>query len=358
MKLGNILSIFCFLAAMASCSMEDDMMNGQDVNTQVPVVKAGDAFIGFSVDTQVLATTKANDTDKTQAPDANERAINSCSMILLEGDEVLIADDDVFVNSDNVIVQTKDGKDTVKYMVKVKTPSPYKVMIIANSTEKFAGKTDLAAINKVLQNDKDALVKVGTEPVKFADGFVGYTSTVESRNNPVMVNPVVVKQLSARIDLNSFNVEAFVENSDPVDVVLKSVTLTNLNTTIYTGDTYEATPKLENETYTFENGGFKVYDASEEEGQQNIALTEIPRFYTFSNQLESNHITMSITYMVGDIEYITKEPYVINGPGNSDHNYVKSSNLYKVNVNMNLRSGITFTANVLEWVEVNLPVEF
>ncbi|WP_456088793.1 hypothetical protein [Parabacteroides sp.] len=356
MKLKNILSMVCFLCLVFSCSMEDDVLNGQNGNAQIPTIEEGDVYVGFSIDRQSLAATKAN---TTQDPDKAEKEIKSCSIILLDGDNVLIADDNVHVNSDNVIVKTAAGKDTVKYMVKVKTPSPYKVMVVANSDKTFAGLANLTAINNVLQDDKDALVKVGTGNVVFESGFKGYTSTVESSNHPVMVDPVTVSQLSARIDLNSFNVVEFIENSDPVDVVVKSVTLTNLNTTIYTGNTYVATPQLETETYTFENGGFKVYDATASEDKRNIALTEIPRFYTFSNQLENSPITMSITYTVGDIEYTTKTPYVINKPGNSaDHEYVKSSWLYKVNVDMSLRSGITFTTNVLDWVDVNLDVEF
>ena len=352
MKLKNIISMVCFLCLAVACSMEDDVLNDQNTNVQIPEIETGDAYVGFSVDMQALATTKSADT---QDPEENEKKITSCSMILLEGDNVLIADDNVYVNSNNVIVKTKAGQDTVKYMVKVKTPSPYKIMVIANSTKKFDGLATLGDINKVVQEDKDALVKVGTEPVVFENGFKGYVSTVESRNHPVMVNPVTLKQLSARIDLNSFEVVEFLENSDPMDVVLKSVTLSNLNTTIYTNDTYVTSPELKSETYTFENGGFKVYDVATD---KHIALTEIPHFYTFSNQLKDTPVTMSITYTVGDIEYTTKAPYVINKPENSAHDYVKSSYLYKVNVKMSLRSGITFTTNVLEWVSVNLDVDF
>ena len=174
-----------------------------------------------------------------------------------------------------------------------------------------------------------------------------------------MVDPVKVEQLTARIDLNSFNVVEFIDHSDPMDVIVKSVTLTNLNTTIYTGNTYENSPKLKSETFTFKDGGCKVFDASAEKDKQNIELTEFPHFYTFSNQIVETPVTMSITYTVGDVEYTTTNPYVINKPGNNpDHQYVKSSTLYKVNVNISLRSGITFTTNVLDWVNVNLDVEF
>ena len=72
------------------------------------------------------------------------------------------------MNKENYIVKTKDGTkdDWAKVILKVKKPSPYSVMVIANSSKSFAGCQSENNIKDIIQDDKDALVKVGKMDIR------------------------------------------------------------------------------------------------------------------------------------------------------------------------------------------------
>ena len=84
------------------------------------------------------------------------------TLIFFEGTQVSSIMEGLFVNKENYIVKTKDGTkdDWAKVILKVKKPSPYSVMVIANSSKSFAGCQSENNIKDIIQDDKDALVKV------------------------------------------------------------------------------------------------------------------------------------------------------------------------------------------------------
>ena len=108
-----------------------------------------------------------------------------CTLIFFEGTQVSSIMEGLFVNKENYIVKTKDGTkdDWAKVILKVKKPSPYSVMVIANSSKSFAGCQSENNIKDIIQDDKDALVKVGKMDISFDTDFAGYPTIAEALGN-------------------------------------------------------------------------------------------------------------------------------------------------------------------------------
>ena len=130
MKLKNILSFFCFLAAMASCSMDDEtVMNdiSKEINSSTGTSK--EALVSFQLDMNGLTTKSVTNagTDNTV-----DQEVNNIVIFLLNGDNVIDyallnkADGD-FLQSGNVCTPKADFGFLTK---KVNT---LKLMVIANS---------------------------------------------------------------------------------------------------------------------------------------------------------------------------------------------------------------------------------
>lgn len=136
----------------------------------------------------------------------------------------------LFVNSENYIVKKKNGTedDWAKVIVKVKKPSPYSVMVIANSSKSFAGCQSESDINDIIQDNKDALVKVGKMNINFDSNFAGYATIREALEKPLEVGPVPLSQLTARIELAEFNVSGFQGASVQEKITVTGVDLLNL----------------------------------------------------------------------------------------------------------------------------------
>ena len=89
MKLRNILSVFCFLAAMASCSMEDDtMMNDASKEFEASVNADKEAYVAVQMDLNGLATKSVAVGDPSTDNTADQE-INNLALFLLDGNNVI-----------------------------------------------------------------------------------------------------------------------------------------------------------------------------------------------------------------------------------------------------------------------------
>ena len=92
MKLKNILSMVCFLCLVFSCSMDDEtVMNDMQNQLEKENVSNGNVLLSFNIGSTDLATRSGEEGD----PETNGKRINSCSMILYEGNEILFAQDNL-----------------------------------------------------------------------------------------------------------------------------------------------------------------------------------------------------------------------------------------------------------------------
>lgn len=368
MKLVNILSIATIIAAFASCSMEDDVLNelSQQTREEQKIEEQGaEAALSFKINTPTLLSTKGgtiNDGDpKTQAI-AETEAITHCSLILLEGNTILRAIDNLYVNN-GILVYTKGQDDMVKLIVKVKENSNYRFVVVANSSTAFESTTfnypnnTYNQITTSVQNktDLDNLVKFGEKAIRFDDNFSGYASTKAALDNPIIIgtengeNGIVLHQLAARIELTEFTVTGLTEGTVPFDVTLTGVQLFNINTGSYT--TTENTDYINNtyinsETVTFGENGRLIYQANSSDGSNGICLfneTEKPVFYTFRNQNTEKPVGMKIYFKVGNEERESRM-IIVNPPKNNGYNgnhaldYVHSGYIYKLSVRFEVQN--------------------
>ena len=225
MKLKNILSFFCFLAAMASCSMDDEtVMNdiSKEINSSTGTSK--EALVSFQLDMNGLTTKSVTNagTDNTV-----DQEVNNIVIFLLNGDNVIDyallnkADGD-FLQSGNVCTPKADFGFLTK---KVNT---LKLMVIANSgitASTVSNYTTGAQVKAASANLADC-TKFGESNItwQYADGseYPGYEKI--NGTDGVLAQPsypvnVTVKQAYARVELASFNVKKQ-SGSESVDVTL------------------------------------------------------------------------------------------------------------------------------------------
>lgn len=338
MKLKNILSVMCIVFAAVSCSTEDDILNEIGATNPVENKVSNEAYIAFKTFLASGVNTKSIEDGGELAANEAEAAINSCSLILLNGDAVQAVVDGVHVDKDNVIVKTASptaAGDTVKFLVKVNQAN-YRLMVIANSDTKFAGCATLSDVESKIQSDNISnLVKVGIKDVTFPTGFEGYASTIESANHPVMTD-VVLTQLTARVELKGFNVE-FINNTKPVDITIKKIEVKNINTRSNIGnDAINDANGFTSSSKLYDNG-ITVYSTSSgiEAGTYvfgDKGNEAIHPFYTYRNNNISNPLQMAVTYLADGVEKTTRWITI------NDNNPIQNGYVYQLTINAKVTS--------------------
>lgn len=310
--------------------------NGHSGNVEIEL---GEVSLSFKASLSSLSTKSLSDAGSLD-PSTEEAAINSCTLILFEGNQVSSIMEGLFVNDENYIVKTKDGTkdDWAKMIVKVKKPSPYSVMVIANNTASLDGcitKDDIKT--KAIQKGKDALVKFGELPVVFSSEFAGYPTIAEAKEKPLVVGPVSLYQLSARIELAEFNVVDFQGASKPEDVVVTGVDVFNLNTESYTTNeqihrvaTYR--PESKNYTEGVYNETLKL------PASHSFVNKENPySFYSFRNlaENEDDQVKIQVRFTVGGSKERKTSQFVINKADGVSFG-VQSGYVYRLILNMTI----------------------
>lgn len=332
--------------------MEDDII-------QNDFVKNNESFseenVHLSFNLQggtALTKSSATGNPATEAIAATE-AISTCSVILYKGDDVLSVRDGVAVTNNTTL--------PADFSILTKEQTGLGIMIVANSTITFAGKTDMDDVKAAVQTaafTDGSLVKVGTATIDFTDksaaantNYAASTSTAKTATN-TYTQAVTVYQLAARIELVDFNVTYTA--SKAADVVIKSVRLLNAN---YSSKTGMGAEKVIAGDYNVENTGnyqnvssslkdYLVYRSSGTvEGLKSPVV-----FYSYKNtnatdiaqsdsryikDINENNLTkVEITFSVGDKVYI--KSYVINRPesNTTGTTYVNPNYIYRLTVNM------------------------
>ena len=211
-------------------------------------------------------------------------------------------------------------------------------MVIANSSKSFAGCQSENNIKDIIQDDKDALVKVGKMDISFDTDFAGYPTIAEALGKPLEIGTIPLSQLTARIELAEFNVSGFQGASVKEKVTVTGVDLLNLNPESYTIN--EQTHK--NATYLSES---KTCNVEVYNGVSDLPSTysfvdnkNLLSFYSFRNlaKAESDQVKMQVRFKIGNSnEERTTRPFVINKEGNILHG-VKSGYVYRLVVNMTI----------------------
>lgn len=340
MKIKTIISSICLMLLAISCSMDDDMLNDVEkgVLGNVETIDMGEVALSLkaslsSLETKSLSSLQAS---------TDEATIDNCTLIFFEGEQVSSVMEGLFVNSENYIVKKENGTkadDLAKVIVKVKKPSPYSVMVIANSSVSFADCKLKSDISGKIQTEKDALVKIGEMNIDFETDFSGYTTIAEALEKPLEIGPIPLHQLTARIELAEFNVSGFAGSSVPEKVTVTGVDVYNLNPESLT--TNVQTHK--NAIYQSESKNYEV-DVDVYDGTQELPVhysfvdqKNLLSFYSFRNLAanESDQIKMQVRFKVGNGKERTTKLFVINKDGDT-LNGVKSGYVYRLILNMTI----------------------
>ena len=311
MKLGNILSIFCFLAAMASCSMDDDtMMNDASKEIEASVNTNKEAYLAFGMDLGVM-NTKATVQDKvTGTDDQIDQDINNLWIFLLDGETVLnnayLAKGDIHFDTNHHLY--KDADHTTPFGFLTKKKDNLKLFVIANSTytannAAIAACTTLSGIKALSlgANDLDACVKVSDVANVVWGDYPGYEKINGAegalQQDPCWVN-VTLKQAYARVGLKSFVVKKSNELTDNIDVTLLEATLSNQNMAWYVGG---AGKNISNNTpsYLAQDASYTCNTASitDNEGL-NLISGDLAAYKTFQNETDAP-VSINLKYQIG-----------------------------------------------------------
>lgn len=324
MKLADIFSIICLLFFACACSSDEGGINDITGNKEGT---AGEAILSFHVKSGEVKTKGASETG---SDNKIGQAIQSCSVILFSGNEILAIEDDARV--------TDGAVEGVSFMTKVR--EGLKVMVVANSKTTFRSCKNMGEVRAALQQEANfnagELTKVGEADVTWsATGMnAGFDPASSVSNMTRYIQPVVVKQLAACIQLEAFNI-IYNTGSKPADVHLVSVELLNANyvTTTANGEVTGDQALYKNQTWNLGTTFVPVY-----QNGQSVALTQMPTFYSFQNTNAEKPVSMKIKFTVGNQPY--EKTYVINRPSEGNFTnetgtvYVNPNYLYRLKVNM------------------------
>lgn len=347
MKLKNILSVFCCLVAMASCSMEDDVLNSPVKEIQSPNSER-EAILNINLASTTLFTksTEVANGDK-------ETKLENCVLVLMEGDDVLS------VRTSNDIDATTGKVNNATFLTKVRSGLSLIAIVNVANTNDYLSVATRAALNKEVAVDPNSaacLVKQGESKIEFPVGF-GSSSTELTEENTLSVK-INVSQLAAKIELNTFNITYASGIQKEKLVTLTSVSFDNINKKSYIFTEHD----LDKDTNTFTLD--RVLSAGE-----NVIGSSV---YSYANTNEANPVNMTLTFRIGEVgsmhsETVTKS-YVVNktnGPGTSlegegSDNYVNPGYLYRINVNMTVNTHVIDTDVVcytLDWEHNEVSVD-
>lgn len=309
---GIILTVVSFLLVAVSCSVEDDvyMNNNNNVESSV-VISDQEAYLSFNINANAVTKSNVSTSDTLSA-------VSSCSVVLFSNDNILAVMDDVTVVNGEL--------QNCSFLTKVR--NDLRVAIIANTTQSFENCPTMEDVRKKVQTQKDleTLVKYGEAAVSFGD-VKGSAST---KDTPKVTVNVTLHQLAAIVELASFNT-TFETGAKVEEVVITKVELKNANLNTYTDQ--KGCSKIETLTQTME---------------MNVKNFSKIDFRSY----ESNDVTLSITFKVGDREY--EKSYKINGGS------INSGYIYRLNVNMTLRThdvDMNVELSVADWTDNSIVMD-
>ena len=197
MKLKNILSVICILLAVVSCSMEDEVLDGNSTNL---ILEKGAAYVTVDIST-AKATTKAVGRGESHINGSLAGDyINSCYLLLLDNDGNIV----------NRAFATELSGTTVKYEknILVKVGAVTKIIAVVNGShlhEKLDACTTLSQIRAIRDDKAEHRVKVGEGTISWPEGFEGSSST--TGNLPSVTVSIEAVQRTAVVGLNGFYVK-------------------------------------------------------------------------------------------------------------------------------------------------------
>jgi len=362
MKLKNILSMVCFLCLVFSCSMDDEtVMNDMQNQLEKENVSNGNVLLSFNIGSTDLATRSGEEGD----PETNGKRINSCSMILYAGNEILFAQDNLksmpsqIEGNQNIpfpegSVIDEISMDANQIRVLTKKREGLSVMIVANTTLSLSNRVtypDMQAINSAIEDlyEKEIngtdLLKVGSADIDFEDKtanpkFEASTGTAVIDNETttnIYVQKVTVTQRAAAIRLRKFEVEWLAGTKAPVTI--NKIELLNSNLKVHLdGSQFDETTAYKTLLYNIPESGLTVYDKNASGNFENkpfLPFTQFsfPNMPTGNNGGNDKRVKMKIYYTVGGFPY--ESEFIINRPGTDTAGgtqYVHSNYIYYLDV--------------------------
>ncbi|WP_308595225.1 hypothetical protein [uncultured Parabacteroides sp.] len=373
MKLKNILSVICILLAVVSCSMEDEVLDGNSTNL---ILEKGAAYVTVDIST-AKATTKAVSRGESHINGSLAGDyINSCYLLLLDNDGNIV----------NRAFATELSGTTVKYEknILVKVGAVTKIIAVVNGShlhEKLDACTTLSQIRAIRDDKAEHRVKVGEGTISWPEGFEGSSST--TGNLPSVTVSIEAVQRTAVVDLTGFYVK-YMDGVETTEVRLTEAWFTNLkkNTGLFeegTGDFYDTKNLIPMEILDSDKGEMvdnilkpsvldieaKVDNFKDHIKTQGTPLNHTNCFFSavFPNTVKTNPVTLHLAFTV-DGKRETRD-YVINpdrATNTTGHGWVEPGNWYRLNVIVHVTAAGIESLEVVGWNEVliggNNGVEF
>lgn len=392
MKLKNIALGIGFLAAMFSCSMEDDIIQNDNGMNSVDGEEVY-AALQFNISSKTELVTKSSSvsgpTDGTDNDvKNNEMAVNHCFVFVADGDAIIGSRH--YTSPD---MESSDGKYTLKKHILVKVPknnqptlkvyvvgmksdngSYFETNIFSKATSLNALKSSVVGKNAADEgNSLSDFIKVGEgviypyDATIHSDGYQSSDKTTQFECNGGEVKcgnaDITLALRAAAIEIASFKIKDSKGNysfdsetansASATREVVKDIQLGTkeegkggqiVNTVLDAG---EATSKVR--SYTSYLTGYNEMSAEEKEKSNPMGY----RFYTYQNTVDATMIT--IPYVNGDgkeqsISFSVKTPDTSSGNGYSET--VKAGYLYRINVEItNNVANVTVQCYTQDWEE-------
>lgn len=343
MKRVNILLSLCFLAVMASCSMEDDIL---DNNSSTFVPEESSAFVSATINLGNAQTRSASeDTNTTGGSNQGETIdadyISNYALFLLDGTgHVVGVHTDSFTRQE-VEDMLNQGGDPSK--VKVQFMTKYNVATKAVAVVNYNPDN---SENVLACSDKQALLAYkehnAAYRLKFGEGNINWEGAGSSSSTTEELKPaevsIRVESCTAIVELVEFAVKYKTDRKP--DVKLVGVNISNLKA----------------------NGGWKESLGIEAEQQFVFDRTKFPQapsYYgdkglfradvypnTDGGKTRNSFVTLNLRFSVteGEVTKTYDRHYIINRPSdssftnNSGHTYVKAGNWYQLTATVKVAS--------------------
>lgn len=372
MKLKNILSIFCFLSIVVSCSMEDETILN-DISKEIDNSTENVAYVSVniaSLGTKTKSTATSSGSSEPYDP-LNGDYISTCYLLLLN-------DEGKIINRSYTTYAYPglESLEEIKVLTKVRSVSRAIAIVnssistdVINACDNF---DDLQ--KKMIETDAFHRVKLGEGKIIWSADFEGSSSTKE--NVPVLSinDPIVVQQLTANIDLTKFQVK-YTDGVETPEVRLTKVSFSNLPKTMGLFETIENPEYASTDNLIPSNVLSDLYDPNSlvienvitpdvlnlstgEVKSKGTELNHSNAFFlsVFPNQSIENPITMHMTFTVDGKE--DTRTYIINRPtdngfnNQSGHDYVEAGYWYHMKLILHVTSAGIGELEVTGWKEV------
>lgn len=312
MNIKNILRTLCVLFFVASCSMEDDILNGvgpegSDVTGASEVY----AVVDLSLTSDRIQSKSISFEDEKENPDSQEVSVWSFYVAVLNADN----DDKVLTTYYCTDIRTLgSGHYTIKngnghFICKIPASKPrLKFYVIANIYNGKDGAPDnVSELNKckdltALKNarlvdvDPNIMPKSG---IKTLDNYPTYTSLADidhlaDDNCPSVEVPL--SQSTARIQLARITV-----NDQPVDnITVFSLKLSNRKQYTLAGREFEATSNDTQSGWSFVPFGVDSEGIVSNGDFRDLSNYSNIHFYTYENTSSTFKTTLEVEYQIGN----------------------------------------------------------